>query len=104
MSEGEIGLILRAIGNLEGTLKGFDGQLTEIKAALAEMARRNEQRDEEIGNFEVRVHSLEEWRERTKDQAVDRRRSWREILTMLGGWALAVAELLVHILGGKGAP
>ncbi len=104
MSEGEIGILLRAIGQVEGALKGFDGQLAEIKATLAEMARRNEQRDAEQGNIEVRVHSLEEWRERTKDQAVDRKRSWREILTMLGGWALAVAELLVHIFGGKGAP
>lgn len=97
MSEGDIATILRAIGNLEGKVDG-------MQSTLAEMARRNEQRDDEAGNHETRIHSLEEWRDRTKDQAVDRRRSWREILTMLGGWALAVAELLVHILGGKGAP
>ena len=104
MSEGEIGILLRAIGQVEGALKGFEGQLAEIKATLAEMARRNEQRDDEAGNHETRIHSLEEWRDRTKDQAVDRRRSWREILTMLGGWVLAATELLVHIFGGKGAP
>jgi hypothetical protein len=97
MSEGDIATILRAIGNLEGKVDG-------MQSTLAEMARRNEQRDDEAGNHETRIHSLEEWRDRTKDQAVDRRRSWREILTMLGGWVLAATELLVHIFGGKGAP
>ena len=97
MSEGDIATILRSIGNLEGKVDG-------MQSTLAEMARRNEQRDDEAGNHETRIHSLEEWRDRTKDQAVDRRRSWREILTMLGGWVLAATELLVHIFGGKGAP
>lgn len=97
MSEGDIATILRALGKVEGKIDG-------MQSTLAEMARRNEQRDDEAGNHETRIHSLEEWRDRTKDQAVDRRRSWREILTMLGGWVLAATELLVHIFGGKGAP
>lgn len=83
MSEGEVSTLLRAVGQVEGKLDG-------IINTLAEMARRNEQRDAEAGNHETRISSLEEWRGNTKDG----RRSVREWIGPLAAWLAAIASII----------
>jgi len=83
MSEGDVGQILRAVGQLEGKVDG-------VLSTLADMARKNEQRDAESGDHEIRIYSLEEWRK----AAASRGRSWREWVGPAAGWVAALIEAI----------
>lgn len=93
MSDAEIGVILRALGTLEG-------KVDDVKETLAEQARKNDARDMTIQQFDRRIYDLEQARQ----NIIARRRSWQDWATILGGWVLAAAEIIAKVFHVKGAP
>ena len=97
MSDAEIGVILRALGTLEG-------KVDDVKETLAEQARKNDARDMTLSQFDRRIYSLEQSRASQKEAYAARRRSWQDWATILGGWVLAAAEIIAKVFHVKGAP
>ena len=97
MSDAEIGVILRALGTLEG-------KVDDVKETLAEQARKNDVRDMTLQQFDKRIYNLEQARASQKADSAARRRSWQDWATILGGYVLAAVQFAMNVFHAKGAP
>ena len=101
MPEEDIKTILRALGKLEGRFDGVDKTLEGVQAALAEIARKNAERDLEAGDHEGRIARLEQWRTSVKEDSSERRKTLQVRVDLIfGGLGVVLTAIYVlHILG-----